>query len=328
MILFRTNGGKETGLGHVMRCLSLAKALSVKCSEEAVIFRTNEEIRTLITENGFDFQPSEKYTQQEAEVIRAQNPKMILFDSYLADTDYLRTIKQNVLLVQFDDNNDIYTPVVADVVINGNIHAQNLEYESETKKAKLLLGPEYLIMREEYQKSIKEKKGNGIMITTGGSDFLNLMPKFIKALKDTEFQKRIIIGPAYTEEQIERIKRLTDRDQLVELVYKPKSLKKHIMDSEIVITAAGSTVYEVLRLKRIPIIFTLADNQKKIATALVKEKVVSLGDYKEIEFEKEFIIKRIESAKKSENNYSDLYELFDGKGVFRVVEEINNLVNI
>jgi len=360
MIIFRTNGGKDSGLGHMMRCLSLAKALSAKCPEEVIIFRANNEMRSLILENNFGFQPSENYNEADAEDIKRQKPKMILFDSYLGNNDYLRKIKQNSFLVQFDDNNDIYTPIAADIIINGNIHALSLHYNvgaggvstklmklserklkylppakvhlgqnsqfNSTRTQKLLLGPKYLIMREEYQGYIEEKEGNGIMITTGGADFLNLMPQFIKSLRDTEYKKTIIIGPAFIEEEIEEIKQLTDGNRMFELVYKPKSLKKHILASEIVITAAASTVYEVLRLKKIPVIYTLADNQKKIEAALRERQVVSLGNYKGIIFEKEFMVEKIEEAKKNENNISDLYDIFDGEGVFRIVEGITNFL--
>jgi spore coat polysaccharide biosynthesis predicted glycosyltransferase SpsG len=81
-------------------------------------------------------------------------------------------------------------------------------------------------------------------------------------------------------------------------------------------------VYEVLRLKKIPLIYTLADNQKKIEAALKQRQVFSLGDYKEIAFEKELLAEKIEAARRNENNISDLYDIFDGKGVFRIVEEI------
>ncbi len=292
MILFRTNGGEDSGLGHMMRCLSLAGVLSERCPEEKIVFRANGEMQALIVKNGHEFQSSEDYDKQDAEAIKKQKPKIVVFDSYLANSEYLRKIKQNTFLVQFDDNNDIYTPVVADVVINGNIHAQTLDYKCENQKTKYLLGPEYLIMREEYQKELREKKGNGIMITTGGSDFLNLMPLFIKSIKDTEYKKKIIIGPAYTEEKIAEIERLTNGYNTFELIYKPKSLKDHILNSEIIITAAGSTVYEVLRLKKVPLIYTLADNQKKIAKALVEKNVISLGDHKKVDFEKQFMLKK------------------------------------
>jgi spore coat polysaccharide biosynthesis predicted glycosyltransferase SpsG len=335
MILFRTNGGKDSGLGHIMRCLSLAKALLTRWPDKKVVFRANEEMRPLVIENGYEFQSSQQYDKQDAEIIKRQNLKIVIFDSYLADTDYLRTIKQNTVLVQFDDNNDIYIPLVADILINGNIHAPSLNYKMDfatnyvgaedfppTEQIKLLLGPKYLIMREEYQNDSEEKQGTGILITTGGSDFLNLMPEFITALKDTVYFKKIIIGPAYTEEQIKNIEKMTEGNKTFKLIYKPKSLKEHIQGSEIIITAAGSTVYEVLRLKKIPLIYTLADNQKKIEAALKQRQVFSLGDYKEIAFEKELLAEKIEAARRNENNISDLYDIFDGKGVFRIVEEI------
>jgi UDP-2,4-diacetamido-2,4,6-trideoxy-beta-L-altropyranose hydrolase len=322
MIIFRTNGGKDSGLGHMMRCMSLAQVLSARCPEEKIIFRANGEMEQFVLENGFEFQLSEQYDEQDEEAIKKQNPEFVVFDSYLANTNYLRKIKQNTLLVQFDDNNDIYIPVVADIVINGNIHAKHLDYNLTDANTKLLLGPEYLIMREEYLGAIEETAGNGILITTGGSDFNNLMPLFVKALKNTDYKKKIIIGPSYTEKELTEIEKLTAENKTFELIYKPKSLKEYIQQSEIVITAAGSTVYEVLRLKRIPIIYTLAENQNQIAASLVNNNVISLGDYKDILFEESFIEEHIKKAFENRDKIKNLYLEMDGKGVFRIVEEI------
>jgi len=321
MIIFRTNGGQKTGLGHIMRCLSLAKAIK-QTQKTTIIFRINKELEPFVKTKGFQTQIAESYNQQDVKQIIKQNPKYVVFDSYLSTSQYLETIQREILLIQFDDNNDIYNPIVADIVINGNIHTESLNYQSKNQNTQFLLGPKYLIMREAYWQDTEITKGKGILITTGGSDFLHLMPKFIKALQKTSFLKKIIIGPAYEESEIEEIIKLTNNNQTFQLIHKPTSLKEHIANSEMVITAAASTVYEVLRLKKIPIIYTLAENQKQIAKALTEKSVISLGDVKTMPFDEVFLLKKMNQSIIGKKNLETLFNFIDGKGVFRIIENI------
>lgn len=306
-----------------MRCLSLAKAIE-QTQKTTIIFRINKEIEPLVKTEGFQTQISETYDQQDAKQIIKQSPERVIFDSYLATTQYLETIHKEIPLIQFDDNNDIYTPVVADILINGNIHAQSLHYQPKNQNTKFLLGPKYLVMREPYWKDIEIPKGKGVLITTGGSDFLHLMPSFIKALHKTSFLKKIIIGPAYEESEIEEIKTLTYSNKTFQLIHKPCSLQDHIANTEMIITAAGSTVYEVLRLRKTPLIYTLADNQEQIAKALTKKGIVSLGNAKRMNFDEIDLLKKMNEAMIGKKKLEPLFDIIDGKGVFRILEKIKN----
>jgi len=320
----RTNGGQQTGLGHIMRCMSLAKALQ-QTQKTTVLFRINKEIESLVKAEGFQTQIAQTFDRQDATQIIKQNPKYVVFDSYLATSQYLETIQKETPLIQIDDNNDIYTPIVADILINGNIHAQNLHYQSKNQNTQFLLGPKYLIMRESYWQDTEIPKGKGVLITTGGSDFLHLMPKLIRALQKTSFLKKIIIGPAYEESEIEAIKTLTNNNQTFQLIHKPTSLQNHIANSEIVITAAGSTVYEVLKLRKIPLIYTLADNQEQIAKALTKKGIVSLGNAKTMNDDEVTLLKKMDEAVIDKKKLEPLFDLMDGKGVFRILEKIKTV---
>jgi len=320
-LLFRTNGGQQTGLGHIMRCLSVAKAIE-QTQKAIIIFRINKEIEPLVKTEGYQTQISETYDQQDATQIIEQNPDYVIFDSYLATNQYLETIQKVIALIQFDDNNDRYTPVIADVLINGNIHAKNLHYQTKNQNTKFLIGPKYLVMREAYWQETEIPVGKGTLITTGGSDFTHLMPKFIKALQKTRFLKKIIIGPAYEESEIEEITKLTNNNQTLQLIHKPTSLQEHIANSEMVITAAGSTVYEVLRLRKIPLIYTLAENQKQIAKALTEKNVISLGNATTMPFDEVYLLKKMNEAVINKKILEPLFDLIDGKGVFRILEKI------
>ena len=59
----------------------------------------------------------------------------------------------------------------------------------KTIKLNFLLGPKYTLMREEFQDLSRtniNKDVKSLLITVGGSDELNLMPKIIKAVNGLE----------------------------------------------------------------------------------------------------------------------------------------------
>ena len=122
----------------------------------------------------------------------------MVFDSYLADSNYVENLAKERLLVQFDDNNDIYGAISADILINGNIHAGDLNYISKKKRTRFLLGPEYLVMKSEYWNlESSDQSEKSLLITTGGADFFDLMPKFLEAVDKLPMKKRVVIGPGF-----------------------------------------------------------------------------------------------------------------------------------
>lgn len=314
-IIFRTNFGKDIGFGHLYRSLSLAYATN-KITHAEILFILNEKTELL---RDFSVILSEKF-DDDLNIIDDYNPDVIVFDSYLASKDYLLQLRDKAMLVMFDDNNNIYGEIPSHILINGNIYAKTLKYRSLFGDTKFLLGPKYLVMKPEYWSDIPDRdtEGEGILITTGGADFHRLMPEFMKALKDLDVRKRVIIGPAFEKEEIKQIEDLKDNGY--DLIYKPFSLKKYIQISKIVITAAGSTIYEVLTLHRFPVMYVLADNQKKIAQALERYGIVNLGWYGRINWKGlEGLIKNLLHSQSIDKT---VYTLFDGKGALRVAEEI------
>jgi len=332
-IVFRTNGGKNIGLGHIYRCLSLAKALEGKKNISDITFISNNDSSEIIFKNSYNFILSNDFDETDIKQIKNQSPDVIIFDSYLADDEYLKQLKQITKLIIFDDNNDIYNSEIPDRIINGNIHANKLNYSN---KEAHFLGPKYLVMREEYwnntnhivnETTNKSKQEKTLMITTGGADFNKIMIKFIKSLKGLKINKKIIIGPAYEEEYIQQIKKEIQNDDNYELIHKPNSLKKHIENSDYVLTAAGSTIYEILTLNKIPIIYTLADNQFLIAKELERYGIKSLGNYDKIRYNN--LKEEIEESIAKENfKIKELFNLFDGQGAKRITKEIIREVEI
>jgi len=318
-IVFRTHGGENIGLGHLTRCISLALA----CSGHNIIFVVNKKAANYIKSfiKNVRIILRETFDSDDYLIIKDLKPDIIVVDTYCVDFEYVRDLRQFGKVVIFDDNGE-HNPITAHVVINGNLHAKEITYTKEYPDTKLLLGPKYLIMKPDYWGINEENdfEGEGILITTGGADIHNLMPKFINALASLLFPKRVVIGPFYSDRESKELDVLGSN---FEIIYKPVSLKKYIKDSKIIITASGSTVYEALTLKKNLLVFAIANNQLLIERKLKELGVVSLGYYNEINWDS---LKRTvqDEYNKARKEMKSIFSMFDGKGVFRVKKFLMN----
>ena len=322
-ILFRTNSGTNIGLGHLYRCISLAKAIKTLNNNIKIAFVINEEAINILKNYYVDFLASECFDEKDLKLIKSINPNMIVFDSYLANDEYLKKLANISKLAVFDDNDNIYNLSSVNIIINGNLPADTL-YFSKKENIKYLLGPKYLVMKQEYWDLNKKDlypvdNYKTIMITTGGADNNNLMLKFINSLKDLGTKLKIIIGQVYTEEEINKIKKIAFGKN-IELVYKPVSLKEQIQTSDLVITSTGLTVYEILLLKKPLIIYTSAENQKQIAMELEKYGVFNLGWFENIKWDRLpfYITKLCKDLTSYAQNFNQSFELIDGQGALRI----------
>lgn len=316
-------------MGHLMRCLSLAEAVrkGTGCSNHEILFRTNALCQPFVQAWGFSLEVSEGFGLDAPSSRSHPIARTIVFDAYGAGSKYLSILKsQCESLWIFDDNNDQYQSADVDGVINGNLHALSLDYRSTVPNARTLLGPRYLVMKPEYWDlssiplSFQEKR---IMITSGAADPHDLVPRCLEALQSISLQKTIIIGPSFTSQQIERIRELATKDD--QTVYAPNSLMRHIQAASLVITAGGSTVYEVLRMRRTPLAICTADNQHAIVQVLGREGLPCFLDQTLATPAK--IRKKTLNALEHLSSYThigqSLCAQLDGGGAMRVAEVLN-----
>lgn len=318
-IVIRTLGGKGIGYGHYYRCLSLAKAIRLLDKDINITFIINKELENLIENTGFKFIISNDL-KEDYKIMDKLDMNLFIFDSYLGNNEYLINAKQKTKLMLIDDNNDIYDSSIPDIIYNGNIHAEKLGYSDIEGQLKLL-GPKYLIMKEEYwdNNTYSNSNKDGILITTGGTDEYGITLKILEEIKDLDIKIRIIIGPGYTDDYIKKIEEV--KKDNVELIYKPNSLKKYIASSKLVITAGGSTVYEVLSQKSIPIVFSIADNQDFICKELSDIGIEYLGKYPDIEYSKlATIINSLKSNKV--DMYAGEFNIVNGEGSLLVAKRL------
>ena len=308
-----TEGGKNIGFGHIIRCSELYNILE-KNSYNPIFIINGLGIKDILKNKNYinidwlNFCELKKFNITKNDII--------IIDSYLASYkiyEYLAKISKKVLII--DDNNRINYPDLKNTYItNPSLMGNEIKYPN-AKNIKYLLGAKYIILRKEFlntnNKQQEKKDFKSITITMGGTDLNNYTPKILKKIaayypKNTNIY--VIFSQNFT--NLKEIKKYTTNKTYFLSNLSAIEIKKLFLNSDLVISACGQTIHELLFLQIpfIPII--TANNQIKN-----KESLTKLG----IE-----VYKKPEDIKFSNTVYKHfkIKHLIDGLGAKRIINHL------
>ena len=337
-IVFRVDATKNIGLGHLMRCFALAEEL-VK-NKNTCYFISNidsEKIVEKITKSKIILEKisTSPNSNQDLNYLidfsRNKNIKWIVTDHYEIQSEYIKTLKDNNFYVlSIDDTSQTYYS--SDIVVNQNIGSEKLTFRSD-KNIRLLLGPKYVMIRDEILKREKKRYQDDvktILVTLGGMAYDTLTIKILRLLKkiiDDNVQIIVIIGPLNRVKSTlkSEVNRLSDSN--FRFLFSPRTMLDLYLESDIAISAGGSSCYELSYFGIPNIIITIASNQLNIAKELDKENVsINLGGKEEFSSNifKENILKLIDDNSLRKKMVENGKRLVDGNGKKRIVDVMNN----
>lgn len=345
MYIIRADGNTAIGMGHVMRCLSIADAM-VEAGIRPVFMTADRECVSMIEDRNFEvYVLGTDYRDMESELpvieqyLHTQNRQagghsVILVDSYQVTDAYYIGLRQMAKVACLEDMGRSY-PV--DLLINYNIYGPNLAYDNKITHD-TLLGTEYQPLRKEFQQDIDftvKDKITDVMITTGGSDPFFAAKAFTdaflaeKRLQQEGIRYHIISGPFNT--HVEELHQLYDMNPYVEIHEHVTCMKDIMKQCDVIVSATGSTVYEVCALGVPLITFYFAENQKPGAEELQKiTDVVNCGNYalnstETVEKAKESLIRCLVEKSYREILNKEEKRLVDGRGAARIVKALIRL---
>ncbi len=282
-IIFRADGNSRIGLGHVVRSLALAAMLRDDFECVFAIQEPDETLKEQILQTCHGIitlpicKPDEvRFTYELAAYISEE--EIVVLDGYNFGTEYQQTIKsRDAVLFCIDDIHSY--PFVADVIINqaGGLQASNYKTAPYTK---LLLGPEYALLREPFLKASKIKRGLpkgklNILLNMGGADPDNYTLQIAKELAETQSTAtiQVIVGSAY--------KHLPE---LQDWLYQLKNYKLHqnlsaedmqklMKRCAVAITSASGVAYEYAAVGGVLYIKQTADNQSGLFKFLTETRI-------------------------------------------------------
>ena len=314
MVVIRADANSKIGMGHVMRCLSVADAL-IKRGEEVLFVTADDTPVPLLIKKGVPYRVLHTdYADMEAELPKLWNAlselpqgpggpeaalpqrnTFILVDSYYVTEKYLAALKKRITTIYMDDIYAFSYPV--DMLINYNIYGEEMGYEKDAAFAdtKLLLGANYVPLREEfsagagYVQSRKElslgaanvtpAEEGGILITTGGSDSFNLAGQLLmEAMKyDALKEKEYHVVSGSLNPHIGELQALAQKHENIHIHCNVTNMAELMAESEVALSAGGSTLYELCAMGVPVIAFSFAENQERLVQTFVKRGIAQYG---------------------------------------------------
>ena len=343
MIIFRADGNRHIGSGHVMRCLSIADAFR-RAGEDSLFVMAQDQMKDVVENRGHQVKLlGGSYDQMEAELraflslINTTDPKLIIVDSYYVTEHYFRTLNETKLPVWYvDDYGKTAFPVRG--ILNYNAYGPEMDYRGLYEGAglcvpRLLLGPTYAPLRDVYRdvpKRVVAKNCKNVLISTGGSDPLGVARKLVEYLQSNQADDGLcfhfLVTPLNCDrEYLFQLPVCADRIVIHDRL---NCLKDIILASDLAVSAAGSTMYELCACGLPTINYILADNQIPGCQAFVRLGYMeSCGDLRAC---KEQIgelvysaVRRLsENFEKRRRMAEAMQSFVDGYGADRVASEL------
>ena len=304
-ILFRCDSSSIIGLGHVKRCLVLAKRLKEYDKNIKILFATqnlNGNINQEILKSGFSIYAIRDNSVEMLDYfVKGLQINLLIIDSYDIDYVYEEQLKiknPTLKMLSFDDT---INPHKSDMVLNHGVQAQEKEYKRlVSKKTKLFCGSEYTLLRDEFLETKRKKvTRNSVAVILGGNDVLNLSSKIADLLLEINKKYKITVITTSVNPNIKELK----ENKNIELLVDINNMASVIATKSLVITATGGTLFEVLALKKKFINIEVASNQKVVDKFLKNKGIKTTIKAKDLT--KEVLKTKIDYVKKS-NCYKKL----------------------
>jgi len=355
-IAIRADASIEIGVGHIMRCLTLAKKLSSSIvtgdvSIYFISFHLPAYLKKIILKENFNVLEISNNHQDEKWDIEFDANKSIklinqldkfdilILDHYQLDFLWQKKLKPyySKLLVIDDLANRKHK---ADFLLDQTVNRKHIDYYPYVEKScELLIGQSYILLRDEFKalrpaainKRDFSSKLKNILISFGGTDVKDcskmVIECFIKLSKELgkSFNYEINIVMGSSSKQIDIIRNLIEPFPWISLHVDTEKMGTLILNADIAIGASGTSAWERCCLGLPTISFELADNQK-----LISEKLAELGAIINLGFpkgsSKTEIIKHVLHLTSNNKSYTRMvnncFNVCNADGAERVVNKI------
>ncbi len=254
-ILFRVNAGPQIGLGHLARCLSLAAALKREGVESRFLMNDSPATPAYVAQFGCRAEmvgPAVSWSSADADATVAAATRhaaqAVLVDGRDVTAAYLDRLREAGCVVIVRDDMARF-PFSCHLVLNGNADAQRLPYVSTNGHTRFLLGPEYVVLREEFwsvpTRAITQPVRQ-ILLMLGGADPQRLMPGLLRLLNGLpgEFAVTAVVGPYFEDRDAVR-QAAAASQRRVRVLESPTNLRDLMVEADLALSGGGQTLYEL-----------------------------------------------------------------------------------
>lgn len=359
-LLVRADADGRRGIGHVMRCLALAGAW--QAAGGRVVFASHcpvAKLRRRIRAAGpevISLEHPHPHPSDLAATLNvlagaaspSENPKghtWVALDGYHFDSAYQRAVRDTGARLLAVDDQAHLDRYHADVLLNQNLHAEELDYPCAPETV-LLYGCRYGLLRQEFLNqglSLRRRipsVARKLLVTLGGADPENATPMVIAALERLNLpglEAKVLVGPANPQLQSlqDQARRRsstssagTSSAEDVQILSDVSDVPGLMAWADLAVSAAGSTCWEMAWMQLPAAVIVTAPNQEPIARRLSQAGVVtSLGHAAELDAETiaEALAALCHDRQHRADQIAAGRRLVDGRGARRVVAVMHAL---
>lgn len=280
LLLFRADADDHIGTGHVMRCMALASTHIAKGGRAAFGWSSGSEALELrLKESGIPIYQitsipgSPEDARQTVELACALGAAWVVADGYQFTAHWQAAIKTaGVRLLCWDDYGHAQH-YHADLVLNQNAAADPAAYANRDDETRLLLGSRFACLRAQFLECARVGKAHPdrarkILVTLGGSDHANATAFVLKALAQVaDIEATVVVGGSNP--NLPELTRIVDElGHSYKLVVDSRNMPELMAQTDLAVSAAGSTTLELAFMGVPSVLLVTADNQRLIAKNL------------------------------------------------------------
>ena len=330
-LIFRADANTKIGTGHLMRCLALAQAWKENGGDVVFVTDCREKgLSQRLLNEGFDVEllahsyPDRKDWEMTNSILTSNPGAWVVLDGYHFDENYHKNIKGAGNPLMIVDDQAHLNHYYADIILNQNLHAQQLKYSCESN-TRLLVGIEYTLLRKEFR-AWKQSTRNQpevverIVVTLGGADPDNYTLKTIRVLQSTYVPSsvEILVVVGASNPHVESLESVLKASPVhIRLVHDVTNMAELLAEADMAISGSGSTVWELSYMGVPMLLHVLASNQEDIAESLIKEgNALYFSDYH---------LQQLLQNHDTRLSMANIgMRLIDGKGTDRVIRILRN----
>lgn len=326
-ILIWTEGNAHIGLGHVNRCLVLAKALR-RLKNQVVFACPPATFRKPITAQRFKILSAPRSALQIASAAKKTGAHALVTDSYsLTQKKYsdLRQLIPDIPVLVFDDFGEKKSAPVHGF-INPGLAAGAVNYPQDIPFQ--AAGPGYFLLRDEFKKRSAARRPNPknrIGVIMGSSDPENQTERIVQILQSIASTEEIAVVLGPLNPSFNRIRELARSDPRIHAYSNPRDLARILRNTRLTVSAAGTTCGELAYLGIPVAALSVADNQLLAAKTVERSGCgKNLGPYqKRTDSNLRKQIQKLIADSRSLKKMSRAgKKLVDGKGAQRLAAEL------
>lgn len=342
-VLFLADCGPEVGGGHVMRCLSLARAMKAKGATCGFLSPSDVAV-VLDVFAGSDFErlpapgaPLGLLLESAAKAAAAWRADILVFDHYgLGAAQERKFRKAGRRLVAIDDlaqrTHD------CDLVIDPSLGRSAQDYAGlAPDSAQVLAGPAYALLRPQYAarraaalaRRRSREPPRRLLVSLGLMDLHGVTGEVVRLIQPELGELKVDVAVGSGAPSLALLRQIASRDRRLRLHVDALDMAELIADADIGVGAGGSSTWERAALGLPSLSLVLAGNQQALALELERRGAVLAVEARGGELQtalRAAFLRLMQEPELRSQLSSRSAALCDGKGASRAAEAILGLI--